>query len=66
MLKLFRLLRLQRIIAYMNESVDVKHSLRLLKLLLFLILYVHITACFLFFITKIEEQWDPAQVRFYD
>jgi hypothetical protein len=60
MLKLFRVLRLSRIITYMNSTDDVKHSLRLVKLGLFLVLYIHITACFVFFVAKIDAfRWQP-------
>jgi len=52
MLKLFRILRLSRIISYMNSTDDVKLSLRLFKLCFFLLLYIHCTACLLFLISS--------------
>lgn len=39
--KLVRVLRLSRIITYMNAKDDVKLSLKLLKLIFFLCLYLH-------------------------
>lgn len=40
-LKLVRVLRLSRLITYLNLKNDVKMSLKLLKLIFFLILYLH-------------------------
>lgn len=64
MLKLFRVLRLSRIIAYMNSTDDVKLSLRLFKLCFFLVLYIHCTACVLYYFTRIEDNeeniWIPS------
>ena len=41
LLKLVRILRLSRLIAYMNLQDDVKMSLKLGKLIFFLIMYIH-------------------------
>lgn len=41
LLKLIRVLRLSRIIMYMNLKDDVKMSLKLGKLIFFLVLYIH-------------------------
>ena len=41
LLKLVRVLRLNRIITYMNTRDDIKLSLKLIKLIFFLILYLH-------------------------
>jgi hypothetical protein len=41
LLKLFRILRLSRLITLMNLKDDVKMSLKLVRLLFFLILYLH-------------------------
>ena len=62
MLKLLRILRLSRIITYMNSTDDVKLSLRLFKLCLFLVLYIHCSACLLFFVATYnnENDWIPA------
>lgn len=60
MLKFFRLLRLSRIINNMNSTEDVKASMKLFKLTLFLLLYVHVTGCVFFFIADIDKAWNPA------
>jgi len=51
-LKLVRVLRLGRIIAYMRVIDSVKASFRLAKLIFFLILYLHLVGCFWFFVVK--------------
>ena len=58
-LKLFRVLRLERIINYMNTTDENKLSMRLFKLCLFLILYIHITACTLYYFSKHDKTWVP-------
>ena len=67
MLKLFRVLRLGRIIAYMNSTNDVKLSLRLFKLFFFLVLYIHCTACLLYYVARFDESypWIPAYNSYY-
>ncbi|CAI2372401.1 unnamed protein product [Moneuplotes crassus] len=57
-LKLIRILRLSRLISFMNLKDDVKMSLKLLRLLFFIILYIHFIACTLFFFRK-ENSWLP-------
>lgn len=41
LLKLVRVLRLSRLIAYMNLKNDVKMSLKLIKLIFFLVMFLH-------------------------
>jgi Ion transport protein len=41
LLKLFRVLRLTKIIVYLNTSENIKHSLKIFKLLFFLVVYIH-------------------------
>ena len=65
MLKLFRILRLSRIINYMNSTDEIKLSLKLFQLCLFLILYIHCTACLLFLIAKYDKTWEPGQLVYY-
>ena len=65
MFKFFRLLRLSRFINAMNQSEDVKLSLKLFKLCLFLLLYIHCSACFLFFVATVQKSWKPGQVSYY-
>ena len=65
-LKLFRILRLGRLIDYINSSQDFKMILRLIKLCFFLVLYIHILGCIWFFFTKLTgEQWIPMQYHTY-
>ena len=66
MLKLMRVLRLGRIITYMNSTDDVKLSLRLLKLCFFLLLYIHVTGCAWFYVISMNQKWLPAQFQFYE
>lgn len=40
-LKIFRVLRLMKIISYLNASENTKHSLKIFKLLFYLIIYIH-------------------------
>ena len=51
-LKMFRVLRLGKIINYMNSSDDWKFSLKLVKLCFILIIYIHISGCTLFRLSK--------------
>jgi len=59
MLKLFRVLRLSRLIAFMNSNDDMKHTLRILSLVFFIILYIHFMGCLLFFIGSFDKKWTP-------
>ena len=59
-LKLIRVLRLGKLINYLNESDDFKLQLRLLKLCFFFLLYCHISACIWYMInTTYEDEWTP-------
>lgn len=44
LLKLFRILRLSRLIALLNLKEEVKMSLKLVRLVFFLVMYLHIVA----------------------
>jgi hypothetical protein len=58
-LKLVRLLRLNRIITNMNVLRDTKTALKLGKLIFFLIMYVHCTSCLWYFTVKGDGLWMP-------
>lgn len=59
-LKLFRILRLGRLINYLNSSDDFKQQLRLIKLIFFLMLYIHFCGCMWFFVSKSTgKKWIP-------
>jgi len=51
-LKLMRVLRLSRIITYLNVKGDVKVSLKLSKLIYYLVMYLHCQGCTWYFIVK--------------
>jgi hyperpolarization activated cyclic nucleotide-gated potassium channel 2 len=59
LLKLFRILRLSRVISYLNVRNEFKISLRLIKLIFFLILYIHCTGCIWFYIINQKKVWVP-------
>ncbi|CAI2363764.1 unnamed protein product [Moneuplotes crassus] len=59
LLKLVRVLRLSRLITYMNLQDELKMSLKLIKLFFFLVMYIHCVGCIWFFIVKQNEKWMP-------
>jgi hypothetical protein len=72
LLKLFRVLRLTKIISYINASENIKHSLKIFKLIFFLVTYIHCQACLWFYYTNFDKSWFPLekillnQMYFYD
>ena len=52
LLKLFRIVRLQKIISSLNTEINKKVMLKILKLLLYLTMYIHCQACLWFYIVK--------------
>lgn len=59
LLKLIRVLRLNRIIMYLNLKQDIKASIKLIKLIFFLLMYVHFIACIWFYIINTKKEWIP-------
>lgn len=59
MLKIGRILRLNTFIQYMNSTENMKAFLRILKMVLFLIIYVHCYACNWWFLVKQDRIWIP-------
>ncbi|CAI2372633.1 unnamed protein product [Moneuplotes crassus] len=59
MLKLVRVLRLSRLITYLNLKNELKMSLKLFKLIFFLFLYLHCLCCLWFYIVKVDKKWIP-------
>lgn len=59
LLKLFRVLRVFKIISYMNASESIKYSLKIFKLLFYLIMYIHCQACAWFYFTDLDKTWQP-------
>ena len=58
-LKLGRVLRLSKIIQYLNVEEDVKASMKLLKMIFFLIIYMHLFACFWWMVVSVDKVWVP-------
>jgi hypothetical protein len=54
-------LRLNKIIAYLNVIEDVKAMIQLIKLVFFLVIYMHLYACFWWMLVKKEQSWVPYQ-----
>ena len=60
-MKIIRVLRLSRLITYLNQAEDVKLSLRLMQTIFLILLYIHITGCLWYIIVKNEGGWEPSQ-----
>ena len=54
MVKMTRVLRIQKLIMYLNSTDEIKNTLNLLKTILTIILYLHIKACIWFFVINGE------------
>ena len=59
LLKLVRVLRLNKIISIMKVANEIKLSLKLLKLIFFLIMYLHCIACSWYFLVDLNPDWMP-------
>ena len=59
MIKLVRIVRLQKIINFLTTTDDVKASLKLLKTVFMLVFYIHLTGCLWFYIGKPDRAWIP-------
>ena len=59
-MKLGRVLRLNKLIQFMNVDEDIKASLNLSKMIFFLIIYIHFYACIWWLVCKdASEKWIP-------
>lgn len=58
-LKLGRILRLSKIIRYLRTTNDVKASLRIFKMVLFLVVYLHCYTCLWWWLALSNKQWMP-------
>ena len=58
-LKLGRILRLNKIIQFLKTSDDVKAGLRIFKMVLFLTVYLHCFTCYWWQSIKLTETWIP-------
>ena len=59
LLKLVRVLRLSKLITYLNLKSNVKMSLKLAKLIFFIVMFVHWLACVWFYIVVQDYSWWP-------
>ena len=59
LLKLVRVLRLNRIISIMKVGNEIKLSLKLGKLVFFLSMYLHWLGCFWYYLAKDNKKWIP-------
>jgi len=65
-LKLIRILRLGRLIKYLNSSEDLKQQILIFKLIFLLLLYLHFTGCMFYFVcVQSASQWIPNQYEEY-
>lgn len=58
-LKLVRITRLGRIIAYLNVAEDTKIMLKLMKLIFFLCMYIHLVGCAWYWMVQFDKEWIP-------
>lgn len=63
-LKLVWVLWLSRIITFLNVRSDIKMSLKVFKIIFFLIIYLHCVGCCWFWIVSISETWLPSSHEF--
>jgi len=54
-LKMIRILRINRILVYINKSSEFKLRMKLFKMCIFLLLYVHFTACVWYLFVILEK-----------
>lgn len=59
LLKLLRIFRLSRIIHYMRVKEEVKILMRIGKLIIFILIYLHFLACGWNVLVSVEETWVP-------
>lgn len=52
LLKIIRVLRLNSIIDFLNSSEDTKSILRVTKMIIYLVIYIHCSACTWWFVVK--------------
>lgn len=56
---MLRILRFVKIISFLNATESVKLSLKLFKLIFYLLIYVHWQACLWYFYTSQDQTWFP-------
>jgi len=65
-LKFGRILRLNKIIQFLNVTEDAKASLKLFKIIFFLTIYLHGYACVWWLIVKKDQTWIPYMYTVYE
>ena len=58
-MKMGRVLRLNKIIQYLNVTEDVKASMKLFKIVFFLTIYIHLYGCLWWFLVIKDKEWVP-------
>lgn len=58
-LKLIRIARINKLVAYMNVREDTKISLNITKLFFYLSIYFHILGCLWYYIVSQSKKWIP-------
>lgn len=58
-LKLIRVLRLSRIITFLELQDDVKTTMKFFKIIFFLFIYLHCLCCLWYYIVKANKDWIP-------
>ena len=59
-MKLYRISRLNRIINNMRAKDNVKLALRIVQLMFFLVMYIHLVACALWIVMRYDQSWTPS------
>lgn len=59
MLKLGRLLRLNKIIQFLKAQEDIKAAIRIFNMILFLVVYMHCFNCLWWIVINYGEEWVP-------
>ena len=59
MLKIYRVFRFTNLIQKLNVTRESKAIFKALLLIFFLVLFLHIQACMMFYMAKLEEVWIP-------
>lgn len=54
-----RILRFTKVISFLNATENVKLSLKLFKLIFYLLVYIHLQACAWYFYTVWDRTWFP-------
>lgn len=58
-LKLIRIFRINKVIIYLNVKQEIKLTIKLIKLIFFLLMYVHFTGCLWFYLISLNKVWIP-------